>query len=55
MLEKIALGKLNRFYKDFTLLNQDFVKDPSRNIRQLLADASKKLTIQEFRRIAIGG
>jgi elongation factor Ts len=55
MLEKIALGKLNRFYKDFTLLNQDFVKDPSRNIRQLLADASKNLTIQEFRRIAIGG
>lgn len=55
MLEKIALGKLNKFYKDFTLLNQDFVKDPSKNIRQLLADTAKTLTVKEFKRISIGG
>ena len=55
MLEKIAMGKLNKFYKDFTLLNQDFVKDPSKNIRQLLADAAKTLTVKEFKRISIGG
>lgn len=55
MLEKIALGKLNKFYKDFTLLNQDFVKDPSKSIRQLLADSAKTLTVQEFKRISIGG
>lgn len=55
MLEKIAQGKLNRFYKDFTLLNQDFVKDPSKNIRQLLADKAKTLTVKEFKRISIGG
>jgi elongation factor Ts len=55
MLEKIATGKLNRFFKDFTLLNQDFVKDPSKNIRQLLADKGKTLTVQEFKRISIGG
>jgi elongation factor Ts len=55
MLEKIALGKLNRFYKDFTLLNQDFVKDPSKNIRTLLAEKSKNLSIKGFSRIAIGG
>jgi translation elongation factor EF-Ts len=54
MLEKIALGKLNKFYKDFTLLNQDLVKDPSKNIRQLLADTSKTLSVSEFKRIAIG-
>lgn len=54
MLEKIAQGKLNRFYKDFTLLNQDFVKDPSKNIRQVLADRAKTLSIQEFKRVAIG-
>ena len=54
MLEKIALGKLNRFYKDFTLLNQDFVKDPSKNIRTLLAEKSKSLSIKGFSRIAIG-
>jgi elongation factor Ts len=55
MLEKIALGKLNKFYKDFTLLNQDFVKDPSKNIRQLLADKANTLTVKEFKRIVIGG
>jgi len=54
MLEKIATGKLNRFYKDFTLLNQDFVKDPSKNIRQLLADTAKTLTVKEFKRVVIG-
>lgn len=54
MLEKIAMGKLNRFYKDFTLLNQDFVKDPSKNIRTLLAEKSKSLSVKEFKRIAIG-
>jgi len=55
MLEKIATGKLNRFYKDYTLLNQDFVKDPSKNIRQLLADTAKTLTVKEFKRVVIGG
>lgn len=55
MLEKIALGKLNRFYKDFTLLNQDFVKDPSKNIRTLLAEKSKNISVKGFSRIAIGG
>jgi len=55
MLEKIALGKLNKFYKDFTLLNQDFVKDPSKNIRQLLSDTASTLTVKEFKRISIGG
>jgi elongation factor Ts len=54
MLEKIAQGKLNRFYKDFTLLNQDFVKDPSKNIRTLLAEKSKTLSISKFCRVAIG-
>jgi elongation factor Ts len=54
MLEKIAQGKLNRFYKDFTLLNQDFVKDPSKNIRTLLAEKSKSLSIKSFSRISIG-
>ncbi len=54
MLEKIALGKLNKFYKDSTLLNQEFVKDSSKTIRQLLADKSKSLTVKTFRRISIG-
>lgn len=54
MLEKIALGKLNKFYKENTLLNQEFVKDNSLNIAQLLDKTSKGLTVSAFRRISIG-
>lgn len=54
MLEKIALGKLNKFYKENTLLNQEFVKDPSLTIAQLLEKTSKGLTVSEFKRIALG-
>jgi elongation factor Ts len=54
MLEKIALGKLNKFYKDNTLLNQEFVKDNSRTIAQLLDSTYKGLTVSTFKRIQIG-
>ena len=54
MLEKIALGKLNKFYKENTLLNQEFVKDNSLTIAQLLDKTSKGLTVSEFKRVAIG-
>ncbi len=54
MLEKIALGKLNKFYKDSTLLNQDFVKDGSKTIAQVLDEVTKGLTVTSFKRIAIG-
>jgi elongation factor Ts len=53
MLEKIALGKLNKFYKDNTLLNQEFVKDTSVTIAQLLDKTSKGMTISSFKRVAI--
>ncbi|TLU98081.1 translation elongation factor Ts [Dyadobacter luticola] len=55
MLEKIAQGKLQKFYKDNTLLNQEFVKDSSLTIRQLLEKTAKGLTVKSFKRIAIGG
>lgn len=54
MLEKIAMGKLNKFYKENTLLNQQFVKDGSKTIRQLLKEAGESLTVATFKRIAIG-
>jgi elongation factor Ts len=54
MVEKIAAGKLNKFYKDSTLLNQEFVKDPSKNISQFLATVEKGLTVTAFKRIALG-
>jgi elongation factor Ts len=55
MLEKIAQGKLNKFYKESTLLNQEFVKDSSLTISQLLEKTSKGLTVTSFKRVAIGG
>ena len=54
MLEKIAQGKLNKFYKEQTLLNQEFVKDNSMTIAQLLDSKSKGMTVSNFTRVAIG-
>ena len=55
MLEKIAMGRLNKFYRDNTLLNQEFVKDGSMTIRQLLEKTAKGLEVKDFKRVAIGG
>lgn len=54
MLEKIALGKLQKFYKESTLLSQVFVKDNSKTIAQYLDGVSKGLTVSTFKRISIG-
>ncbi len=54
MLEKIALGKLQKFYKENTLLSQVFVKDNSKTIAQYLDGVSKGLTVSAFKRISIG-
>ncbi|RIW17043.1 elongation factor Ts [Algoriphagus lacus] len=54
MLEKIALGKLQKFYKESTLLSQQFVKDNSVTIAQYLDSVSKGLTVNAFKRISIG-
>jgi elongation factor Ts len=53
MLEKIALGKLNKFYKESTLLNQEFIKDNKKTISQYLNDSEKGLTVKGFKRIAL--
>ena len=55
MLDKIAQGKLNRFYKDNTLLNQEFVKDSSKSVKQFLDGVSKDLTVTSFKRVQLGG
>jgi elongation factor Ts len=54
MVEKIAAGKLNKFYKDSTLLNQEFVKDSSKNVSQFLDTVEKGLTVTAFKRVALG-
>lgn len=54
MLEKIAMGKLNKFYKENTLLSQSFVKDSSKSISQYLDSLNKGLTVEAFERVSIG-
>jgi len=54
ILEKIATGKLEAYYKDATLLNQKFVKDNSKTIREVLSGVEKDLTVTAFKRIALG-
>jgi elongation factor Ts len=55
MIEKIAMGKLNKFYRESTLLNQAFIKDEKKTIRQYLDEAEKGLTVTAFKRVQIGG
>jgi elongation factor Ts len=54
MLEKIALGKLNKFYKENTLLNQSYIKDEKQTISQLLDATEKGLTVTAFKRVKLG-
>ena len=54
MLEKIATGKLAKFFKDRTLLNQDFVRDNKKTVRQYLAEYDKELTVTGFKRLMLG-
>jgi elongation factor Ts len=53
MLDKIAQGKLAKFFKESTLLNQDFVKDNKMTIRQYLQSVNKELTVTEFKRYSL--
>jgi elongation factor Ts len=54
MVEKIAKGKLQKFFKESTLLHQIFVKDNSKTVAQYLDTVTKGLTVAEFRRVSIG-
>ena len=53
MLDKIAQGALNKFFKENTLLNQAFVKDNKQTILQYLQTADKDLTVAEFKRYSL--
>ena len=54
MLEKIAKGKLNKFYRENTLLNQDFVRENKKTVRQYLSEVDKDLTVTAFKRLMLG-
>lgn len=54
MLEKIAMGKVGKFLKENTLLNQVFVRDGKKIVRDYLAETDKDLTVTGFKRLMLG-
>jgi elongation factor Ts len=54
MIENIAKGKLGRFFKDNTLVNQDYIKDGSMSVAAYIKSVDSGLTVTGFRRVALG-
>ena len=54
MLENISKGKIQRFYKDNTLVNQDYIKDSSMNVAAYVKSVDKDLIVTGFKRAALG-
>jgi elongation factor Ts len=58
VIEKIVEGKLNAYYKDHVLLEQDYVKDDSKTVQQLLDEVSakvgEKVAVRRFVRYKLG-
>ncbi|MDQ6755923.1 MAG: translation elongation factor Ts, partial [Bacteroidota bacterium] len=54
MAEKIAMGKINKFFKDSTLLAQPFVKDANKSVSEYLKSIDADLKVIEFKRVALG-
>ena len=54
MAEKIAAGKMNKFFKDNTLMAQAFVKDGNKSVADYLKGVDAGLTVTDFKRVALG-
>jgi len=54
LLEKIAMGKLNKFFKENTLLNQVFVRDSKKTVSQFLKETDADLKVTGFKRLMLG-
>jgi elongation factor Ts len=54
MIEKIAQGKLNKFYQENTLLNQQFIRDHSKTVRQYLTEKDKDAGVSAMKRLMLG-
>jgi elongation factor Ts len=53
MAEKIALGRLNKFFQENTLLSQAFVRDNKMTVEQFLNSTEKDLTVTDFKRFSL--
>ena len=54
MLDSIAKGKLARFFKDNTLVNQDYIKDNKLSVAAYVKSLDKDLVVTGFKRAALG-
>ncbi|MEO0473485.1 MAG: translation elongation factor Ts [Bacteroidota bacterium] len=55
IIDKIAFGKLNKFFKENTLLSQAFVKDTSKNVgKHITEHLGKDATVSAFKRVQLG-
>lgn len=54
MAEKIAVGKINKFFKESTLLAQPFVKDNTKSVEDYLKSVNSDLKVTSFKRVALG-
>lgn len=54
MLDNISKGKIQRFYKDNTLVNQDYIKDSSMSVTKYVESVNKDLKVTGFVRVALG-
>jgi elongation factor Ts len=54
MAEKIAIGKVNKFFKENTLTAQAFVKDNAKSVGEYLKSVDAELKVIEFKRVALG-
>jgi elongation factor Ts len=53
LLDRIAEGALTKFYKESTLLQQDYVKDSKKTIEQFIKENDKELEVTEFKRVSL--
>ena len=58
MVEKIATGKLEKYYQEFCLVEQSFIRDSSKTIKDLILDmmgkTGEKISISRFHRYHLG-
>jgi len=53
MAEKIAMGRLNKFFKEVTLLDQSYIKDNKKSIQQFLTESENGLTVTGFKKFSL--
>jgi elongation factor Ts len=53
MLDRIAQGRLNKFYQESTLLEQAFIKDGKISVAQYLKSVDKDLAPVDFKRVTL--